>query len=316
MGVDLFFVLSGYLIASGLFSEMERTNHLRFGRFFMRRALRIYPPFFFLLFITALVLAHRSQLSYALPKLLIDILFVQNYWHGQWEHTWSLAVEEHFYLALPLLLIALNLRKSLPCKQRLSAIPVLYLVTAIMTLLLRIETSISTPYGHHTHHYPTHLRIDSLMAGVVIAYWHQFSPKFSSFTQAYSKQLFCIGITLLLPFFFYHLETTPFIYTYGFTIIQIGCAALVTAALGAKASIGSWTKPFRVLAMYSYSIYLWHYPLNQMVFEQIHFNSPWTQLSVYLVVSIIVGIRTGILVERTFLRLRDRLFPQQVSATV
>jgi peptidoglycan/LPS O-acetylase OafA/YrhL len=101
IGVDLFFVLSGFLISGLLFLEYRSAGELKLARFFLRRGLKIYPAFWAMLFasVLGLVLAGKSVRGIAIAG---ELLFVQNYTQSIWEHTWSLAVEEHFYLLLPL----------------------------------------------------------------------------------------------------------------------------------------------------------------------------------------------------------------------
>src|ERR1700730_4300428 len=101
IGVDLFFVLSGFLISGLLFSEYKARSSISFKRFFVRRGMKIYPAFYLFLFLTAVVyylVFHRLSPP---THYLAEVFFVQNYWPGVWDHTWSLGVEEHFYILLP-----------------------------------------------------------------------------------------------------------------------------------------------------------------------------------------------------------------------
>ena len=100
MGVDLFFVLSGFLVSGLLFSEYRNRGELRPWRFLARRGFKIYPGFYILLLASWLLFARF------VPHInfLYEALFVQNYLARVWNHTWSLAVEEHFYIGLTILL--------------------------------------------------------------------------------------------------------------------------------------------------------------------------------------------------------------------
>src|SRR5882762_10148526 len=102
VGVDLFFVLSGFLVSGLLFSEYQKVGKLRIKRFLIRRGLKIYPPFYTLLLATVCLVAVLGNNSIPGKVLLSEGLFVQNYGPAFWGHTWSLAVEEHFYLLLAL----------------------------------------------------------------------------------------------------------------------------------------------------------------------------------------------------------------------
>ena len=109
LGVDLFFVLSGFLISNLLFSEYRKTERISLRTFYLRRALKLYPGFYLLLFSTVVFCAIAGR-RITLRGTLGEFFFVQNYLGGLWGHTWSLAVEEHFYLILPVLLIFLAAR--------------------------------------------------------------------------------------------------------------------------------------------------------------------------------------------------------------
>src|SRR6266498_3684108 len=105
-GVDLFFVLSGFLISGLLFHEHQRYGRINFKQFIVRRGLKIYPAFYCLIAATVGI-AVLNKWNLPWKRIFAEVFFVQNYCIGLWSHTWSLAIEEHFYLLLPLLLIAL-----------------------------------------------------------------------------------------------------------------------------------------------------------------------------------------------------------------
>jgi peptidoglycan/LPS O-acetylase OafA/YrhL len=94
IGVDLFFVLSGFLVSGLLFQEHQRRGSLRWGRFLVRRGFKIYPAFYAMMAVAIAVAIRRHDLQW--KPALAELLFVQNYVHGMWLHTWSLAVEEPF----------------------------------------------------------------------------------------------------------------------------------------------------------------------------------------------------------------------------
>src|ERR1700691_3959576 len=97
-GVDLFFVLSGFLISGLLFSEYKKRKAISFKRFFIRRGLKIYPAFYVFLLCTGIAQYVRFHVLAAPALFLNEIFFVMNYFGGVWYHTWSLGVEEHFYI--------------------------------------------------------------------------------------------------------------------------------------------------------------------------------------------------------------------------
>jgi peptidoglycan/LPS O-acetylase OafA/YrhL len=104
VGVDLFFVLSGFLISGLLFTEYSRFLRVDISRFLIRRAFKLYPAFWIMLCLTLVVRTVRGE---PIPPLSLsgEILFLQNYIGAIWNHTWSLAIEEHFYLMLAFLVV-------------------------------------------------------------------------------------------------------------------------------------------------------------------------------------------------------------------
>src|SRR6185437_7330176 len=169
-GVDLFFCLSGFLIGGLLFDEFRRRGHIDLKRFYIRRAFKIWPSY--LLFVAVAIFAHALiSVSPSSPVTLgsflatcwPNFLHVQNYFGTPWQHTWSLAVEEHFYLLLPVLFLFLMRRKT---DEPFKPIPLLLILVAIGCLILRLIAARHRPFIYYRHIYPTHLRIDSLLAGV------------------------------------------------------------------------------------------------------------------------------------------------------
>src|SRR5271166_727027 len=106
-GVDLFFVLSGFLISGLLFADYQEHGKINVGRFYIRRGFKFWPALYTLiftgLFISAFVPGHTLPHKGILPELF----FMQDYFPSIWGLTWSIAVEEHFYLCLPLLFLLL-----------------------------------------------------------------------------------------------------------------------------------------------------------------------------------------------------------------
>src|SRR5256885_9572487 len=110
IGVDLFFVLSGYLIGGQLLASLARGNQINLGRFFARRVLRIMPVYFAVLAIYFLLPSWREypDMSQPLWKFLLSVQNIALHGGTAFSHAWSLAVEDQIYLALPFLLIFLN----------------------------------------------------------------------------------------------------------------------------------------------------------------------------------------------------------------
>src|SRR5713226_5982866 len=164
IGVDLFFVLSGFLISGLLFSDLASNGSIALRRFYIRRGLKIYPAFYFFLASTSLLLPTTLPRKF----LLSEVFFLQSYVPHIWQHTWSLAVEEHFYILLPVLLLVLNRWK------RLHYLPTLSLLLVVVCFLGRVVTGIWSPAHREWMQSATHLRIDGLFAGVALGYMYHF----------------------------------------------------------------------------------------------------------------------------------------------
>jgi peptidoglycan/LPS O-acetylase OafA/YrhL len=319
VGVDLFFVLSGFLVSGLLFSEYKTRGQFSLARFYTRRGWKIYPPFFVLTGVTVGVILIRGQ---PLPPLgcLADVFFFQSYHPGLWGHSWSLAVEEHFYLLLPLgLLLILKLNRSSAAPLR----PILVLAGCVAAgaLCLRvINWCIRPEYSPLTHHFATHLRFDSLLFGVAISYLYHFhNTRFVELFTPWRRWLIAGGVLLLTPAFALPVETTPFIFTAGFTIFSLGSGMLLVGVLLSAPPRNRFARWGAGLGAYSYSIYLWHPPLiywgipslEHMLGTPLGFGM---REAVYLGGSLAVGVMMAKLVEIPALRLRDRWFPSR-SAT-
>jgi peptidoglycan/LPS O-acetylase OafA/YrhL len=320
LGVHLFFVLSGFLIAGLLFREQQRTGRLDIRRFLARRAVKIYPGFWLMLAVT-LPLAFLSPNQPTLRQLGAELLFLQSYAPGYWEHTWSLAVEEHFYLLLSGGL-ALALRKGRR-DDPFAFIPRATLATAIVCLTARTVTTLWLPFHHQTHLFPTHLRLDALAFGVCLAYWvHYHRDAWTLFMKRHLGRLRLFALGCLLPLAFFEITVSQFLITLGMTIGYVGLGALLMAAVYAESraprdemaatrglrSVLAW------LGRNSYGIYLWHMAVAVWAvgkFKTLFSPSMpygW-EVALYFLGSIVLGVAATRWVERPLLELRDRLLP-------
>ena len=315
IGVDLFFVLSGFLVSGLLFREHEKYQKLHIGHFLIRRGFKIYPPFWLLIGVTILmwIVLHKPI---PLPALASELLFVQNYVRGMWNHTWSLAVEEHFYLLLAFGLFVLSKRRS---ARPFALIPAGFILVALLCLTLRILTGALLPYRHMTHLVPTHLRLDGLFFGVFLSYLSHFHPvKFVAAASRFRHLLLATGVGCLFPAFCLPLET-PWISTFGFTLFYVGSGCLLVSALGFRAPESRLFRAVAYVGSHSYSIYLWHMPVaiwgSAALARLLSPNSNWyVDAAFYLVGSIAFGIAMAVFTEFPVLRIRDRFFPSRGTA--
>jgi peptidoglycan/LPS O-acetylase OafA/YrhL len=322
-GVDLFFVLSGFLIGGLLFREIRRDGSLKAGRFLVRRAFKIWPAYFvFLAFIIGRSVRHAPTAWAGIRPLMPNLVHLQNYLGTSestpWAHTWSLAVEEHFYLALPLLLLVL-------CRTgRVAWVPPVTLFVALACLGMRLALW-NTPYTFLTHYMPTHLRVDSLMFGVLLAYAANLRPNLLAFVPRYRPALIAIGVVLIAPSFWWSMGDR-FVFTFGYTLnylgygcILIACADAETGLLG-RLMTGAAARVVGFIGFFSYSIYLWHWEAREQIlyrFHSIHRHGAtafFALTATDVVLATALGVISAKLVEQPFLMFRDRLFPSRATA--
>jgi peptidoglycan/LPS O-acetylase OafA/YrhL len=319
IGVDLFFVISGFLVSGLLFQEYRLIGRISLSRFLIRRAFKIYPPFYVLLGVT---LGFSSYFSLPTEKWLYlgEFFFLQNYVGSVWNHTWSLAVEEHFYIILSVVvctLLSTNRGQSNPFKF----LPTLIISIAVTILLFRCMTGISRPVGDWAAVLGlTHFRIDSLFFGVLLSYVVHFFPSvLESIVRRFSYILLtCVISCILIPILF-PLAASRFSYTVGFTVLYLGSGALLLLALfspsrGQARAVRFCAPALIPIGRASYSIYLWH---MFMYYVSGHiFLSPASttysfalHVSAYLVGSVVLGMLMFRLIETPSLAIRQKLFP-------
>jgi len=305
VGVDLFFVISGFLISSLLFKEFQSTGNVNIKRFLIRRGFKIYPSFWILILVSVLLRNIQGQPK-SLSSILIELFFIQNYWYGVWLYTWSLAVEEHFYLGTAVLFKGL---KQIGINRWIKIIPFVCGFTFLACGLMRyFEISRVSHYFFINHKFKTHLRIDSLCFGVLIGYLACFKNLFPVVHKLRASLLILLGVPLLLPAFLFSVGTHPWILIWGVTLFYIGSGFIVLGALQLKDSNHSILKFFGTLGSASYSIYLWHLPVLVWlipVFRKLIVLKPDFEFWIYVLSSFGVGWSMYLIVEKPSLRLRD-----------
>lgn len=315
IGVDLFFVLSGFLVSGLLFREYEKYKEISVKNFLIRRGFKIYPAFWLLTIVSLVVLILRHD-PFKPLAVVSEFLFIQNYGPALWSHTWSLAVEEHFYFFLVIFLFTLlKLRGG---TKPFRIVPVMFFVLAVTCLALRLITaSVSPQFIDKTQLYPTHLRIDALFCGVLISYFYHTQPeRFMTWARRWRWVLLPVGVALLTPAFCFVLKKTPWIYTFGLTFFYLGSACLLVFMLAVTIPDRAFPKAIAYAGSHSYSIYLWHVPMATWVVPllvgAVKEERNWfAYFGTYVFGSIAFGIAMAAVIEFPMLRLRDRLFPSR-----
>lgn len=294
VGVDLFFVLSGWLVSGLLFREYLDSGKISPGRFLLRRGFKIYPSFWvFIAFSLFWIPLAYGPGFRDWRNALAELLFVQNYTPGLWFHTWSIGVEEHFYIALALSVWALA-----KCRG-LRFIPHLFAVVAVGCFVARALA----PFPAHAYqnYWPTHLRIDSLMFGVLLRYWRDFG------TLPHIRARWgLLGAALFVPAFTFNIDASNWLRIVGPALFYVGGGLMVITfgQMRGDAPLFIWLGK---VGAASYNIYLWHFvALNiaQAVDKRLPGN--WTPL-LYYGGALAIGFAMTKLIELPALRLREKM---------
>lgn len=342
IGVDLFFVLSGFLVSGLLFSEYIKYGNIRPKLFLIRRGFKIYPLFYFSIFVSIIFLVFLPDMYFfpdskilflnsngILVGSVIEVFFLQSFFYGFWGHHWSLSVEEFFYFFLALFLFLMIKKKKLQDHKLFLRVGLLIFS---LCFILRIISNSLYP-SSMINFTGVHLRIDSLFAGVMISYFYYFKyDGLNSLYLKYRKLIWVLAIPLISFTPFYIVTDSFFIKTIGFTLIYISFSFLLLTFLfeknitkQLKAIITRWLFDRVVkVGFYSYSIYLFHmYIVRYMVGEdymhmqylQGNYSYQMVLLSFifYFFGSIGLGVLMSYLIELPMLRLRDKYFPRRAE---
>lgn len=319
IGVDIFFVISGFLIGDLLFREYARDNKIDVKTFILKRAFKIWPPL--LAFLGASIL-YRHFVFKEGPEALVTLflpyfLHIQNYtaqFSGTpFPHLWSIAVEEHFYLLLPMAIIVVRLRG-----RPLSVLWIILIWVIAGVFVLRCATIFIRPavtfWGNYTQ---THWRIDALAAGVLLAYYINFRQgAIAKLVAVFGYQYWpLMALIAFCPAIFIDRENV-WLYTLGLSLNSVGAALLVLWAY-LKSQHNEKRPPLVALIAYlgtvSYSTYLWHLPYPAIMAKKMMalwlVTGPFVaifQSMIYICITFLLGIVMFYTVEQPALRFRNR----------
>ena len=322
IGVDLFFVLSGYLIGGQLLASLARGRSINLGRFFARRALRIIPAYFAILAIYIFLPSWREypEMSQPLWKFLLSVQNIGLHGGTAFSHAWSLAVEDQFYLCLPFILLFVNRWRPaafiIPCAIVLSGIP----LRAFLASQNLVENGVAFPGFQVWIYYPTWTRLDPLVFGVVLAAIEKFRPEWWQRLMNLAIWLWLPGLALIV--YALYLGEGDYVYVaaciWQFPLLALGMAALLLCAVSPRLPFRRIKIPGAAfIASIAYSAYL----IQKLV---IHFvaqfcsghNIGLTSATALVGVELCVYVAATILffaVERPFLQLRHRIARRKPS---
>jgi peptidoglycan/LPS O-acetylase OafA/YrhL len=322
-GVELFFVLSGYLITGILCDAKGSPNYFR--SFYWRRALRIFPPYFLLLAVLFVVLPlvapeltprldlRRSSPQWIYWTYLSDFavpLHVKDY--DPLLHTWSLAVEEKFYLLWPALVLWMRRERLI---QLCGAVVIASLVARLALLW--------AGYPIRFVHDPALLRSDSLLLGALVALLAR-SPAAWPAVRRYAWLCAAITLGAGLAIFFaprvvsWLSRNTEMSIRYSWISLFYACVLVVSVAAPSSALLNRalGNVVLRFFGRYSYGLYLYHWPLLMVIRSKAVMRNPRDtngmvlRWCVWPLVTILVALLSWHLLEKHVLKLK-RLFPMR-----
>ena len=313
-GVDLFFVLSGFLVSGLLFDEHDATGTLDIRRFLIRRAFKIVPAFYLLVLVTLIYEKVVGQ-KFNGTHLVHDLFFLQSYRAGEWSHAWTLAVEVHFYLLLALLLGWLASNGKADWHKRLPWILVGVLLAVLIARVINCYVRTGN-LNYHREIEPTHLHLDVLAAGVLLRYLFTYHHEALAIFRRGKILWFILGLLLVsrsASIWQPHPNLwTPFVPTLNY--LGFGLILLLAVELPYPTGAARWfVAPFDYFGKHSYSIYLWHLPLLQWLVDPLVPQRGPLSLLFFVTVSLAVGTLLSEALEMPVLHLRNRLFPSTLS---
>jgi peptidoglycan/LPS O-acetylase OafA/YrhL len=315
IGVDIFFVLSGFLITALLLEEWQGGGAISLRGFYWRRVLRLVPALLVLLaslYLIAEVFLPNGEAGATRRSIPVAFLYASDFGLaffrmrlGALQHTWSLAIEEHFYLVWPLFLVAaLKLGTS---RKRLVLIALSLAVASAIHRAVLFQLGalpVRTYYGIDT-------RADSLLIGCATGMcvcW--------GFLRADSlRRLIVPAMALIVALMVATDYATPFMHVGGFTLLATAAAVIVGwVVLGPAGYLHRLLEygPLVWVGRISYGLYLWHYPIFKAG-SLLRLSWP-LQLLVALTATFIVTSLSFYLVERPALRLKRKTECSLVSS--
>lgn len=317
-GVTVFFFISGFLITRLLIAEGSKDDGINLPRFYIRRFLRLLPALYVMLVVTTLIMLAMGDV----PKLwesVAAVTYTMNYHYAvlaftgearvaPWEHLWSLAVEEHFYLLFPLLLVAF--------RQRLKTALYVCLALCAVALAWRVTTIHALGFPPLYNYAATETRMDSILWGCALSLaLHVYGDR------SFWKHLvgpIALGLATIVLLYCFIERSTDFRQTFRYTLQG---AALAVCVL----NLMFWTRlrilvtalewaPIAWIGRVSYGLYLWHMPALMFASAYMGFE---TGSPAYLIAGTVLSFAFTTAsyygVERPLMGLRRR-FGSHVSA--
>ena len=318
MGVDLFFVLSGYLIGSQLLKISAQGQSPAIGSFYVRRAFRILPAYWVVL--AFYFFAQRFRESPGIEPVWKFLTFSENFLidyrhHPAFSHAWSLCVEEHFYVVFPLLAWALLRRSS----RKLTAGVCALIFGGGLALRAYVWLCFVNPMlGSQSRpwveliYYPSYMRLDGLLVGVILASLRWYRPVLWQKAMSNPYKILTTGVVSFSVAIWLANGRTDFIASvFGFPLLSISAGLILIACVSDRCLLGRVRVPgAESVATMTFSVYLshkmtWH--IIQVYWPTLASSGGFQAFGIYAGAAFLVGTLLFLLVERPFLLLRGLL---------
>ncbi len=264
-GVTVFFFISGFLITRLLLAESEKDGRIGLKNFYIRRFLRLLPALYFMLLVTYFGLAFLGARP-GMPETIAAATYTMNYYDlwltfnnqpqvGPWGHLWSLAVEEHFYLLYPLVLILFgtNLKGALRASMAICG----------LVLAWRLIAFYGLNFPGKYNYAASDARFDSIVYGCVLSLMMHLKPDGNLLKRITGFVPFAGAIATLLVCFLIRDEGFRQTVRYslqGLALFVVFRNLYFWSTLNFAARILEW-KPLALTGKISYGLYLWHIPI-------------------------------------------------------
>ncbi len=318
LGVDLFFVLSGYLITSLLLAETARSGTIGLGGFWARRARRLLPALFLMLVAVcayAVFIAKPTELNQIRGDFLATLGYVAN-WHlvlahyDYWRlftspsplnHTWSLAIEEQFYVVWPLVALGVGfiVRRGRTAIAWARAMFFTSLTLSIFSAAFALQIWHSSK-GTVRIYYGTDTRAAAILFGAALASWIAWRGAASTKRGRFSLEVLGFIAAAILVWAYFRLEQGG-LYSGGLLICSLAATAVIAAITHPESGLlarGLSARPFVEAGIISYGLYLWHWPIYVWLNADRVGLSGWPLLAVRLAVTLAVALLSYRFVEK------------------
>ena len=318
VGVDLFLVLSGYLIGKSLIKMFDKGNQINIRTYFWHRALRIIPAYFAVLFITALGVfpLYAVATEHLALRVFYHMLFLQDYLPSNINVVfWSLGVEEKFYIAA--LMVAFILVQFKQTRLAFLFLALLFLCAPLVKTLQFWVANTEINYQTFFQNYrsPFHLSTEPLVVGFAISYL-EIRRKFK-LKPAQAKWLFALAAILLGGLVLSH----DFLANFGFwdmmgqpisLALLFGAMVICATQLSGVPVIGEAV--WRFVSRLSYALYLIHFPLIPLALALTLPDAPLSFWGIYMTLAFAGALILHFTVEKPFLKIKNRRTSKFISA--